>query len=118
MVSAKADDGSAEASHRWRQNLYFLQELAASDIVSTVATWPLDALLVVVSVSVPGHVRSTVHLSALRGCCNDAVKACVCVERCLYKMLALVISLLVITIAFVVVSSQLVVLMDSRLQIS
>lgn len=34
-------------------------------------------------------------------------------------MLALVISLLVITIAFVVVvSSQLVVLMDSRLQIS
>lgn len=80
MVSAKADDGSAKASGRWRQNLYFLQEVAASDIVSTVATWPLDALLVVViSVSVPGLVSSTVHLSALRGCCNDVVKACVCV---------------------------------------
>ena len=59
MVSAKADDGSAEASCRWRQNLYFLRELAIGDVASTVATWPLDAFLVVViSVSVPGHVSS------------------------------------------------------------
>ena len=59
MVGAQADGDSAEAARRWRQDSCFLQELAAGDIASTVAGWPLDASLVaVISVCAPGHGRS------------------------------------------------------------